>query len=275
MIVQLTNAGAALQALATAPLVMTSFSLGTGYNYTPDVAQTSLQGSVVYSNLPGLPVYDNQNMVKYPIYMGDSIGPITYGEIGLYHNATLFAVCVFDTLVTKNPLDAVANTGGSVVTDMYVPLASSNYEMYANTVQANTYKASVLKSVAELPNSRTTTTNFFVVQNQPKPFLAYTDRVGEWHFDGWRPQGTKSIISSDLQTLVVPVNPDFYVTPGMIVQATSGQDFGTCRHIKTVSYNGNGNKVLGLDAPLGRPLTPNTTVVILSNIHELFQGGSF
>lgn len=275
MIVQLTNAGAALQASATSPLVMTSFALGTGYNYVPDAAQVALQGSTVYSNLPGLPVYDNQNMVKYPIYLGDSIGPITYGEIGLFHNATLFAICVFETLVTKNPLDAVANTGGSVVTDMYVPLASANYEMYANTVQANTYKASVLKSVAELPNSRTTTTNLFVIQNIPKPFLAYTDRIGEWHFDGWRPQGVKTVMSSDIHTLIVPVAPNFYITPGMMIQATSGQDFGTCRHVKTLSTNGGGNLVIGLDAPLGRPLTPGTTVTILSNIHEVFQGGSF
>lgn len=275
MIVQLTSAGAALQAAATAPLVMTSFALGTAYNYVPSTSQTGLQGATVYSNVPGLPVYDNQNMVKYPIYLGDTLGPMTYGEIGLFYNATLYAICVFDTPVTKNPLDPVLNTGGAYLTDMYVPLASTNYEMYANSVQANTYKASVLRAVAELPTPSETTTNLFVVQNLPKPFLAYTDRIGEWVFDGWRTQGERLVTSSTISVLVIPSTPDFYVTVGMIVQAMSGQDFGTCRQIKTLTNDGSGNTVIGLDAPLGRPLTVGTTVAILSNIHEVYQGGSF
>ena len=51
-------------------------------------------------------------------------------------------------LVTKLPLDVNANTGGAFLTEIYVPIVSANYEMYANTTQANTYKASVLASVA-------------------------------------------------------------------------------------------------------------------------------
>lgn len=275
MIIQLTDAGASLQAAATSPLVMTSFELGSSFNYVPTASQTSLQGATVYSNLPGLPVYDNQNMMKYPIYLGDSLGPITYGEIGLFYNSVLFAVCVFEIPVTKMPLDPVANTGGAVVVDMYVPLVSANYEMYANSTQANTYKASVLMSVAELPHPKTTTTNLFVIQNRPKPFLAYTTRVGEWVFDGWRSQGMRAVISSTMNTLVVPPVPDFYLTEGMIIQAMSGQDFGVCRQVKTLSTNGNGDTVIGLDTPLGRPLSSGTSVAVLSNIHEVFQGGSF
>ena len=275
MIIQLTNAGAALQAAATAPLVMTSFRLGTGVNYVPDLAQTQLQGTVVYTGLPGLPVYENQNTLKYPLYLGDSLGPLTYGEIGLFYNNTLYAICVFDTLVTKLPLNPVANTGGAVITDFYVPIVSSNYEMYANSAQANTYKVSVLESVAELPQSTTTTTNFFVIRDLPRPFLAYTDRVGEWHFDGWRSQGQKSVVDCDLTSIVLTAAPDFYVTPGMMIQALSGVDFGLCRQVSSVTLNGNGDLVLGLDVPLARPISDGTTIVVLSNVNELFQGGSF
>jgi hypothetical protein len=274
MIIQLTNAGAALQAAATSPLVMTSFKLGTGVNYVPSLSQTQLQGAVVYSGLPGLPVYENQNTLKYPLYLGDNIGPITYGEIGLFYNNTLYAICVFDTLVTKLPLNPVANTGGAVVTDFYVPIVSSNYEMYANTSQANTYKVSVLTSVAELPQSTTATTNFFVIQDLPRPFLAYTDRVGEWHFDGWRPQGQKTINGGGLNSFVL-TGTNFYVTTGMIVQVISGVDFGLCRQISSVTNNGNGDLVVGLDVPLARPVTNGNNVVILSNVNELYQGGSF
>lgn len=275
MIIQLTNAGAALQDAATSPLVMTSFRLGTGVNYVPDTAQTQLQGSTVYTGLPGLPVYENQNTLKYPLYMGDNIGPVTYGEIGLFYNNTLYAICVFDTLVTKLPLDPVANTGGASVTDFYVTILSANYEMYANSVQANTYKASVLESVAELPQSTTTTTNFFVVRGQPRPFLAYTDRIGEWHFDGWRPQGQKTVVDCDLTSIVLSAAPDFYVKDGMMIQIVSGVDFGLCRQITSVTLDGNGDQVLGLDVPLARPITTGNTVTVLSNVNELFQGGSF
>lgn len=275
MIIQMTDAGAALQAAATSPLTMTSFRLGTGVNYVPSASQTSLQGAIVYTGLPGNPIYENQNTLKYPIYLGDSIGPVTYGEIGLYYNNTLYAVCVYEVLVTKYPLDPVTNTGGAIVTDFYVPIVSTNYEMYADTTQANTYKASVLSSVAALPYSTTTTTNFFVIQGQPRPFLAFTDRVGEWNFSDWRPQGKKEVLGGDLTTLVVDKTPDFYVTDKMIVQATSGQDFGLCRQLKTVTLNGNGDLVLGLDVPLARNISVGEEVTIFSSTNELFQGGTF
>ena len=275
MIIQLTDAGAALQAAATSPLTMTSFRLGTGSNYVPSGSQTDLQGSVVYTGLPGHPVLENQNTLKYPLYIGDSIGPVTYGEIGLYYNSTLYAICVYEVLVTKLPLDPVLNTGGASVTEFYVPIVSSNYEMYVNSAQANTYKASVLSSVADLPFSTTTTTNFFVIQGQPRPFIAFTDRVGEWNFSDWRAQGDKTILSGDLNTLVVARNPDFYVTPKMIVQVTSGQDFGLCRQTESVTMDGNGDLVLGLDVPLGRAITPGEKVTLFSNTNELFMGGTF
>lgn len=276
MIVQLTDAGAALQAVATSPLVMTSFVLGTGVNYVPNTAQTALQGTPVYTGLPGTPTYHNQNTLKYPLYLGSSLGPFTYGEIGLFYNATLYAICVFDTLVTKTPLDPVANTGGSVVTDFYVPIVSTNYEMYANTVQSNTYKVSVLSSVAELPYSTSTTTNIFVIQNLPRPFLAFTDRVGEWNFTDARSQGTKTVMAgSDLTSLVLSASPNFYVTPKMIIQIISGQDFGLCRQVTSVNMNGNGDLVIGLDAPLARPITPGEQVAVISSTNELFSGGSF
>lgn len=275
MTVQITNAGAALQAAATAPLVMTSFVLGSGVNYTPDPAQTALHGTTVYTGLPGLPSIENQNTLKYPVQLGNTSGPFQFGEIGLYYNATLFAVCVFDSLVTKLPLDVNANTGGAFLTDVYVPIVSTNYEMYANTTQANTYKASVLASVAELPYSREALTNFFVVQGIPKPFLAYTDRVGEWHFDGYRSQGTATVVAGDLNTLVVAPATNFYLTPNMLVQVISGADFGLCRQIETVSLDGNNNYVLGLDVPLARTITLSENVRILSSTNELFQGGSF
>lgn len=275
MIIQITNAGAALQAAATSPLTMTSFRLGSGSNYVPSASQTALQGTTVYTGLPGAPVQENQNTLKYPIYLGASLGPLTYGEIGLYYNNTLFAICVFELLVTKLPLDPVANTGGAVLTDFYVPIVSTNYEMYADTVQANTYKASVLTSVAALPYSTTTTTNFFVIQGQPRPFLAFTDRVGEWNFSDWRPQGKKTVVSGDLTSLVLTANPDFYTTEKMIIQVTSGQDFGLCRQLTSVTVNGSGNLVVGLDVPLARAITAGAEVTIFSSTNELFQGGTF
>lgn len=275
MIVQITNQGTVLQEAATAPLVMTSFVLGAGFNYVPDQAQNALHGNTVYTGLPGLPVIANQNTIKYPLYLGDTLGPFTYGEIGLFYNTTLYAVCVFDTLVTKNPLDPIAHTGGAVVNDLYVPIVSTNYEMYANNAQANAFKASVLSSVAELPYSRTTTTNLFVIQALPKAFLAYTDRVGEWHFDGWRTQGVKTVVSGDLNTLVVNQNPNFYIREMMMVQVMSGQDFGLCREIASVSLDGNGDLVLGLTVPLPRSITAGTQLTVLSSTNELFQGGTF
>lgn len=275
MITQITNAGAALQAAATAPLVMTSFVLGSGVNYVPNGAQTAMQGSTVYTGVPGAPIQENQNTLKYPVFLGDNLGPLQFGEIGLYYGSTLFAICVFDTPITKLPLDVNLNTGGSLITDVYVPIVSTNYEMYSNSAQANTYKASVLTSVAELPYSDSALTNFFVIQSLPKPFLAYTDRVGEWHFDGYRSQGTGTIVACDLSTITISLVDGFYVSADMLVQAISGADFGLCRRIESVTRTGGGNYVLGLDVPLARALTVNETVRVLSSTNEIIQGGSF
>jgi glycine/serine hydroxymethyltransferase len=105
--------------------------------------------------------------------------------------------------------------------------------------------------------------------------LAFTDRVGEWNFSDWRAQGDKAVLGGDLSTLIIARAPDFYVTEKMIVQVTSGQDFGLCRQTTSVTTNGNNDLVIGLDRPLGRHISVGEKVTIFSNTNELFFGGSF
>jgi hypothetical protein len=85
----------------------------------------------------------------------------------------------------------------------------------------------------------------------------------------------KSVVDCDLTSIVLTASPDFYVTLGMMIQVTSGTDFGLCRQITSVTLDGNGDQVLGLDVPLARPINDSNTVKVLSNVNELFQGGSF
>jgi SPRY domain/Phage tail-collar fibre protein len=78
------------------------FKIGSGVNYTPNRAQTALQGSVLYTGTPLSYTIIDVNLSQVMCLMDSSVGSFNFGEMGLYLvDGTLFAVCVWDALQEK------------------------------------------------------------------------------------------------------------------------------------------------------------------------------
>lgn len=253
--IQITDAGAALMQNATEPIVLTSFKLGSAYGYTPTSGQTNIQGSLVYTGVPGAPVVQDANVLLYPVYLTDSLGPFSFGEVGLFYNSTLFAILVLDALETKLPKDLNTNTGGSLVIDMFAPMVGSNYQMWANVTQSNTNKASVAQGPENLPYSVLANPNLWVVQaaGAGRSFLAYSDRQGLWNFSSFEPTQQASIISASSNTVVLSAadfgSLTFDGLGTLLLQVKTGRAAASCRYVSSMSVDGStGNIVLGVSA---------------------------
>lgn len=255
MLVQITNAGIALMQGASSPLVMTGFKLGSDYNYTPSPSQTDIQGTQVYLGVPALPITSSINELLYACQVPSASGPFQFGEIGLYYGSTLFAICVLDSLIDKLPLDPNTNTGGAVVIDFFVPITSSNYQMWANVTQANTVKASTVVGPEGLPASPNANPNLFVVEpaGSGSTFMAFTDRFGIWSFTGFGKVAETTLIGATSTTLTVTATSVAGITfqglGTIMVQVTGGGAYSAVRYIDGFTPSGS-DVVLSLSAAL-------------------------
>src|ERR1700748_1486315 len=125
MQVQLTNAGAALIAANTGPVIVTSFQLGTAFGYIPLPTDTEIRGTLVYTGVPSSPSAVNPNVVRYSSYLDFDIGPFTFGEIGLFVGTTLFALATGDAVVSKLALSD--GGGNSIRIDEFLSVVGTNY----------------------------------------------------------------------------------------------------------------------------------------------------
>jgi hypothetical protein len=260
MIVQLTNAGAALLTAAGSPIERTSFELGSDYGYVPAGTDTNIHGTEVYSGAPSPYVVVNANVVKYSVYLDYPLGPFYFGELGLYVNGTLFALAVSSVLIQKLATTTTAESGNSIRLDVYLSMVGTNYSMWLDYASSsNEFQMAVLGSVDYLPQPQNAVPNAYVITGAGSgqaAFLAYTNQSGLWNFDAYAyaNQATATITAFDTQSVTIALSQ--YV-PGMtpaylgevIAEFSTGVLYGICRYVSTVVTSG-GSVTLGFDNPL-------------------------
>jgi hypothetical protein len=257
MLTQITDFGVSLMQTSVQPPVLTSYKLGSGVNYVPTTTQNDIQGALVYQGVPALPVIQTTNFIQYFVELNSELGPFDFGEIALFSGPHLFAICVLDSMRHKAPLDPNTNTGGAIVITFNVPATGLNYQMWANVAQANTIKVSQVAGPEELPQSVGTAPNIYVVDSTDgvKPFLAYTDRGGQWTFDTYSSIGVTSVISAGTSTVTITkaaattLQIQSGTQIGTMIQAASGKAYASVRWITNAVFNGNNTVTLSINAP--------------------------
>lgn len=259
MLVQLTNAGAALIQANQGPIQISTFKLGSAFGYIPSPTDTDIHGSLIYTGEPSQYITVNANVVKYSAYLDYNLGPFQFGELGLYTSTgVLFALAANDQLLSKIPLQSTGNN--SIRMDVYLSMVGQNYEMWLDYAESsNQFHMAVLGSVDQLPPPSQATPNAYIVSGAgagQSAFIAYTDRQGLWNFDAYAyaNQVAATITATDAQS--VTINNSQFV-PGMIpayfgeviVEFSSGTNYGICRYVKTVVQSG-GTTTLGFDNPM-------------------------
>lgn len=272
MLVQLTNAGAALIAAAGGPIQLSAFQLGSDYGYTPSPTDTTIHGSLIYAGAPSPYSVVNANVVRYSSYLDFDLGPFAFGEIGLFTSTgVLFALGVLGGPLQKTPISA-GITGNSIRVDMYLSMVGTNYTMWLDYADSsNQFQLAVLGSVDQLPPPQNAIPNAYVITGKTagqSSFQAYTDRTGLWNFDAYAfaDQAAVTIQSFDSQSITIPLsqylagmNPAY---PGQVIlEFSSGTLFGICRYVSSAVISGS-SVTLGFDNPLMQtPVVGDTAVV--------------
>lgn len=274
MLVQLTDAGAAIVAAATAPVVLTSYKIGSGFGYVPALNQADIQGAVRTTGAPSAPVVEGSNYIRYSVSMAANLGAFSYGEVALYSGATLFAIGVFDTEQTKLPYDDTSDTGGNVVINMHLPITDTNYAMWADVTQANTYKLNVVQGPQVVPDPRGANPNILMVKapNSEYPgFMAYTDRTSVWEFEGYSKTGELTVISATTTSVIVSqaqasaaIGPNGVFANGrVLLQVTSGERIGATRYCSR-SMSSGGNAQVSFHVGLAAPVAVGDKISVYS-----------
>jgi hypothetical protein len=249
MRVQLTNAGAALLNANTGPIQVSSFQLGSAFGYTPAPTDTNIHGTLVYTGAPSQYFVVNSNVVKYTVILDYSLGPFSFGEIGLFTSTgVLFALATGDELLSKIP---VTSAGGNAIrADIYLSMVNQNYEMWLDYGDTNSdFRMAVLQSVDQLPPSSQAAPNAYVITGavlpsnvgQQSSFLAYTDQTGLWNFDAYAfaNQQQATIVAADAMSVTIS-NTDYTSAIAasyygeLICQFSTGANYSICRYVQAV-----------------------------------------
>lgn len=263
--VQLTNAGAALIAAATGPIVITRIDLGSSSNYVPSPTATGVQGTVVWTGVPSAPIATSPQVVRYSSYLDYDLGPFDYGEFAMFtSDGTCFAVGSSNTLVHKIPVTPTS-WGNSIRNDIYLTVVGTNYDMFMDYAESNNqFRMAVLGSVDQLPPAQMAVPNVYVIAgitSDQSSYMAYTDRAGLWDFDCYQfiNQATVPIKAFDSLSVTIDVsNYEQEMFPAyfgeIVLQFMTGSIYSTCRYVKTAVTSGT-NVTLGFDTPMMK--TPN------------------
>jgi hypothetical protein len=261
MLVQLTNAGAALLAANSGPIELSTFELGSAFGYIPEPTDTNIHGSLIYTGEPSSFLVINANVVKYSAYLDYDLGPFNFGELGLYTaDGTLFALATASALITKQPESAGVYTGNSIRLDIYLSIVGQNYSMWLDYASSNNnFQMAVLQTPDTLPQPQNATPNAYIITgatSQQSSFLAYTSQTGLWNFDCYQYANQAAASITAFTPNSITISQSQYV-PGMnpaylgatIIEFSSGALYGICRYVSNVTLSG-GNAILTFDTPL-------------------------
>lgn len=245
MLIQLTDAGAALLDAQAGPITLSTFKLGSASGYIPSPSDTDIHGTLIYTGGISPYVVIDANVVKYSCYLDYDLGPFQFGELGLFTDTgVLFALAANDVLIDKK-----GDTGNSIRLDSYLSMVQQNYQMwldYAST--SNKFAMAILGSVDQLPPPQNAVPNAYIISGrtaQQSAFIAYTDRNGLWNFDAYQyaNQAQLTIIAFDSQSVTIDIseyqtgmNPTYIGE--IAVEFSTGALYGICRYVSTVVVNG-------------------------------------
>lgn len=256
-----------------------SFSIGSGFGYTPSTAQTGLMGTVLYSSTISNYSIDSNGYSVFTLYLGADVGNFSFGEIGLYlASGALFAVAVLSTVQEKVVFSL--NSPGNVIT-LKAKIAISNiapYISWTNPV-VSAANAITVPSLTSLGTPQAASSNFFAVlsgDDQGNTILAIATSNNIWSFSthstivaaGSVGAGTTATtVYSQASNIAIPA----FAINRYILQYTSGALLGLAFYVTGINTDGS---VLIGNGGNTAPAVGDSFSVYQSNVYTLNSANS-
>lgn len=175
---------------------LTSFAVGSAYNYAPTTADTKLHGEELHrGGISGYTVID-ANTVEYTCIMDQNVGTFQYGEVGLYtEDGTLFALAAQPKVLEKTRGDATLS-GNKIAIEAQLKLAQAEAIFQFELPQLQNAKLLEIPSVAHLKPPVISDSNAYLTLSRDingMTVFAYRASDFEWSFPTFTRVGTFTV----------------------------------------------------------------------------------
>lgn len=219
--------------------VFSQFRIGDGYGYTPDLAQTSLQGGLRFTGVPSSPRHLPGGELAYDLFMDMSVGDFNWGEAGLYLNGNLFLVGAYSTPMRKLKLTG-DQEGNFVSLSLIVTPGQTAVTVLINNTE-NELNVQRSGGIDSLPPAQLAYPNIVVVANPTSPYRALL-AVAEatvWNIQGYEKSVYQGVIeaASANSIRISSALEDPILTGDFLVQIASGPASGFVRVVSSWDAN--------------------------------------
>lgn len=226
---------------------ITSFKLGSSFNYTPDSGDSDIRGTLIYTGSVTDVTVISANLVKISIVLPATSGPFTYGEVGIFlDDSSLFSLSAWGQSITKQ-VQTTDPDGVASKIDIYVDVTGGTAAINTGTTES---RLDAVTSHVLLPNPAEAS-NFYIFPDPAdalNTIIAYSTGL-LWSFDSF----TKA---TSLTMNVAATTGGFTVSStttglvvGTLVQIANGNNKGQVRRIANVTIGGP-NTAVTYDTPL-------------------------
>lgn len=228
---------------------ITTFKVGSSYNYTPATTDTALHGTALYSGT----VYDystaGTDTVTFVCVMDNTVGNFSFGEVGLYlSDGTLFALASLPNLQTKTKTDTANHVSGDTIKiNAVCTLSGVVPTLNLTLVQATNAKIVQVTHVSDLQPPSVAGANAYLTSDTDEiglPIWCLYDQATAWYFPTHHEQivenkqvtgtsSTTTVVSTAIGNLV-EASP---LAGKYIVLFTTGANAGLARLVTAGANN--------------------------------------
>ncbi len=276
MLFKFTAAGESLFQSNPSTFAIDKVVLGSSFGYTLGSPPTDIQGSAVYTSVALLvKTVVNANTLRFIKLLDNSVGDFNFGEVACYSGATIVAVGVNPTAITKTADDVTE--GNSIGLNIF--LSNTNEDAFGFlqlTNSSSNLAVSQINQVDYLNPPYDGEPNIYVINGltpEETPTLAFSDSYGRWNFST-KPTtyyegtvfGTASFTALDIED---PHGVDFLAASQHFLQFTSGELRGHVRQLTSI-----GSDFFQWNTPFtSAPIAGDSFIIVGPPISEGGGGG--
>lgn len=211
--------------------ILAEYRLGSDFNYVPAGSDVDIHGTTLHVGTPSPGVLKPSGEFQYGIFLDRSIGDFEWGEVGLYHNGSLFALGALSSLNVKRKATSTEEGNFTSVLAVFNPAGSYGVLEIANS--SNELNVQERGSIDLLPPAQAAYPNVFLVPNphSPERGLLAASGGAVWNIAGYdQPAYDGELSFATAATVTLADEPDLPLEASQwVIQFVEGAAAGLVR----------------------------------------------